>query len=64
MKAKEITSFDFIKKHSLKSSSSVQNAAKSLYEAETITREIDTNFVTNRFLGFWLMERYGIGFRF
>ena len=64
VKAKEITSSDFVKKHGLKSSSSVQSAAKSLYEAEIITREIDTYFVTNRFLGFWLMERYGIGFRF
>ena len=64
VKAKEITSSDFVRKHGLKSSSSVQSAAKSLYEAETVTREIDTYFVTNRFLGFWLMERYGIGFRF
>lgn len=64
VKAKEITSSDFVRKHGLKSSSSVQSAAKSLYDAETITREIDTYFVTNRFLGFWLMERYGIGFRF
>lgn len=64
VKAIEITSSDFVKKHGLKSSSSVQSAAKSLYEAETITREIGTYFVTNRFLGFWLMERYGIGFRF
>lgn len=64
VKAKEITSSDFVRKHGLKSSSSVQSATKSLYYAETITREIDTYFVTNRFLGFWLMERYGIGFRF
>ncbi len=64
IKAKEITSSDFVRRHGLKSSSSVQSAAKSLYDAETITREIDTYFVTNRFLGFWLMERYGIGFTF
>ena len=64
IKAKEITSSDFVRKHGLRSSSSVQSAAKSLYEAETITREVDTYFVTNRFLGFWLMERYGVGFRF
>ena len=64
IKAKEITSSNFVRKHSLRSSSSVQSAAKSLYEAETITREVDTYFVTNRFLGFWLMERYGVGFRF
>ena len=64
VKAKEIMASDFIRKHGLKSASSVQSAARSLYEAETITRETDTYFVTNRFLGFWLMERYGIGFRF
>lgn len=64
IKAKEITSSDFVRRHGLKSSSSVQSAANSLYEAETITREADTYFVTNRFLGFWLMERYGVGFRF
>lgn len=64
VKAKEITSSDFVRRYGLKSSSSVQSAAKSLYEAETITRELDTYFVTNRFLGFWLMGRYGVGFRF
>lgn len=62
--AKEITSSDFVRKHSLKSSSSVQSAARSLYEAEIITREDDAYFVTNRFLGLWLIERYGVGFRF
>ena len=64
IKAKEITSSDFVRMHGLKSSSSVQSAVKSLYETETITRETDTYFVTNRFLGLWLMERYGVGFRF
>ena len=64
IKAKELTSSDFVRRHGLKSSSSVQSAAKSLYESEAITRELDTFFVTNRFLGFWIMERYGVGFRF
>lgn len=64
IKAKEITSSDFVRKHSLKSSSSVQSAARSLYDAEIITREDDIYFVTNRFLGLWLLERYGVGFRF
>ncbi len=64
VKATEITSSDFIKRHGLKSSSSVQNAANTLYGNEIITREDNEYFVTNRFLGFWLMERYGIGFRF
>ena len=64
MKAKEITSADFIARHGLKSASSVQSAAKTLDETEAITRELDTYYVTNRFFGFWLMERYGVGFRF
>lgn len=64
VKAIEITSSGFIQRHGLKSSSSVQNAANTLYENEIITREGNEYFVTNRFLGFWLMERYGIGFRF
>ena len=64
IKAKELTSSDFVRRHGLKSSSSVQSASKSLYESEAITRELDTFFVTNRFLGFWIMERYGVGFRF
>ena len=41
-----------------------RDALRSLDMTETITRETDTYFVTNRFLGFWLMERYGVGFRF
>ena len=64
MKAKEITSADFIARHGLKSASSVQSAAKTLDETEAITRELDTYYVTNRSFGFWLMERYGVGFRF
>lgn len=63
-KAKEITSSDFVRRHGLKSSSSVQSAAKALYESETITREGETCFVTNRFFGLWLMDRYGLSFRF
>ncbi len=64
IKATEITSSDFIRRHGLKSASSVQNAAAALYDSEIITREGNSYFVTNRFLGFWIMERYGIGFKF
>lgn len=64
IKAKEITSSSFVMRHGLKSASSVQNAANALYENEMITRDGDEYFVTNRFLGFWLKERYGIEFRF
>lgn len=64
IKAKEITSSHFVNRHGLKSSSSVQSAAKALYESESILRDGDNYMVTNRFFGFWLMDRYGIGFRF
>ena len=64
IKAKEITSSEFVQRHGLKSSSSVQSAAKALYESEAILRDGDKYFITNRFFGFWLMERYGIRFLF
>ena len=62
--AKEITSSDFVRRHGLKSSSSVQSAANALYDSEMIIREGDIYFVSNRFLGFWIMSRYGVGFTF
>ena len=49
IKAKEITSSDFVRRHGLKSSSSVQSAAKALYDSEMIIREGDIYFVSNRF---------------
>jgi hypothetical protein len=64
VKAKEITSSDFVRRHGLKSSSSVQSAANALYDSEMIIREGDIYFVSNRFLGFWIMSRYGVGFTF
>jgi AAA+ ATPase superfamily predicted ATPase len=64
VKAKEITSSDFVRRHGLKSSSSVQSAANALYDSEMIIREGDIYFVLNRFLGFWIMSRYGVGFTF
>lgn len=63
-KASEITSSDFVRRHSLKSASSVQSATRMLCENDMITRDGNEYFVTNRFLGFWLRERYGMGFRF
>jgi len=60
-KATEITSADFIKKHGLYSSSSVQSAVKLLLEKELITKEGVVYQVYDRFFGLWLSKTYGIG---
>lgn len=61
-KAKEITSAEFIKKHGLYSSSSVQSSAKQLLEKELITKEENVYQVYDRFLGLWLAKTYGTGY--
>lgn len=61
-KATEITSADFIKKHGLYSSSSVQSAARLLLEKEFVTREEVAYQVYDRFFGLWLAETYGTGY--
>lgn len=61
-KAKEITSTEFIKKHGLYSSSSVQSSAKQLLEKELITKEENVYQVYDRFLGLWLAKTYGTGY--
>ncbi|MDF9829224.1 ATP-binding protein [Parabacteroides sp. PF5-6] len=61
-KATEITSSEFIKKHGLSSSSSVQSAAKLLLEKELITKEENTYQVYDRFFGLWLAQAYGTGY--
>ena len=58
-KASGITSIAFVKKHALKSPSTVQSAARVLYENETITRSGDQYSVTNRFFSLWLKKRFG-----
>lgn len=63
-RAKGITSASFIRKHGLKSASSTQSALRWLYENEIVTREDNEYYVTNRFFGIWLSNRYGISFRF
>ena len=60
-KALEITSTDFIKKHGLQSSSSVQSAIRQLLEKELVTRENAVYQVYDRFFGLWLSKTYGIG---
>lgn len=58
-KASGITSSAFVKKHALKTPSTVQSAARVLYEYETITKTGNQYSVTNRFFSLWLKERFG-----
>jgi len=52
------TSGDFIKKHKLHSSSSVQAALKGLLEKDFITKEKDEYQVYDRFFAIWLKKNY------
>lgn len=61
-KAKEITSAEFIKKHGLYSSSSVQSSVKQLLDKELITKEENVYQVYDRFFGLWLAKTYGTGY--
>lgn len=56
--AKAITSAQFIKKHSLSSSSSVQSALRGLLEKDFVTHEKDSYQVYDKFLAIWLNENY------
>lgn len=62
-KAKSITSSNFIKKHGLLSSSSVQTAIKQLLDKEIVTSENNAYQVYDRFFGLWLTTVFGIGYR-
>jgi len=57
-KIKALTSGDFVKKHHLLSSSSVQAALRGLLEKDFITKEMDGFRVYDRFFGIWLKENY------
>jgi hypothetical protein len=59
-KAKNITSGDFIKKHSLYSSASVQTSVRQLLEKEILTRNQNTYSVYDRFFAIWLNSYYGM----
>lgn len=61
-KASEITSADFIRRHGLPSSSSVQSAVKQLVSRELVTKETEYYMVSDRFFGLWLMQEFGTGF--
>ncbi len=56
--AKAITSAQFIKKHSLSSSSSVQSALRGLLEKDFVTHEKNSYQVYDKFLAIWLNENY------
>ena len=60
-KAKNITSGEFVKKHSLHSTASTQTAARQLLEKEIFTRNENIYSVYDRFFGLWLKTYYGTG---
>lgn len=57
--AKRITSGEFIKRHNLASSSSVQSAAKKLLEKDLITEINKTFSVTDKLFAMWINSIYG-----
>lgn len=57
-KVKALTSGDFVKKHHLLSSSSVQAALRVLLDKDFITKEIDEYQIYDKFFGIWLKENY------
>lgn len=61
-KVKEVTSSGFVLRHSLRSSSTVQSALMALYSKEYISKDDGFYSITNRFLRFYLLDRYGSGF--
>ena len=63
-KAQNITSGEFIKKHSLHSAASIQTAARQLLEKEIFTRNVTLYSVYDRFFGLWLQAYYGTGILF
>jgi AAA+ ATPase superfamily predicted ATPase len=60
-KAQNITSGEFVKKHSLHSAASTQTAARQLLEKEIFTRNGNVYSVYDRFFGLWLQTYYGTG---
>jgi len=60
-KAQNLTSGEFVKKHSLLSTASTQTAARQLLEKEILTRKENVFEVNDRFFGLWLQTYYGPG---
>jgi AAA+ ATPase superfamily predicted ATPase len=57
-KVQALTSGDFVKRHHLHSSSSVQAALRGLLEKEFITKEKDEYQIYDKFFGIWLKDNY------
>lgn len=61
-KANGVTSVAFVKKHALKSASSVQYAISTLLEDQLLTHEDNGRSkiysVADRFLGYWIRKNY------
>ena len=57
-KARAVTSMGFVKKHALKSPSTVQSATRALYENETLSKEKNAYSITNRFFSLWINKQY------
>lgn len=57
-KAEQVTSIAFVKKHALKSPSTVQSALRVLYEKEIVTKEQGKYMITNRFFALWILRQY------
>jgi 3-deoxy-D-manno-octulosonic acid (KDO) 8-phosphate synthase len=62
-KAASITSGNFVKKHALLSSASVQNSVKNLLEKEILTSENGIYSVYDKFMGLWLKEELSNGYQ-
>lgn len=58
---KEATSSGFVMRHSLKSVSTVQSALSALYEKEYVSKRDGIYSVTNRFLRYYILEKYSRG---
>lgn len=57
-KATKITSVNFVKRHKIYSTSTVQSACKGLLDKELITEEVGQYFVYDRFFDIWLRQNY------
>lgn len=67
-KANRVTSGDFVRRHQLKSSSSVQSAIKQLLDGDWITHYSDENnnktyIINDPFLQLWLLKQIGQGYQ-
>jgi len=57
-KAASVNSADFIRRHQLRSASSIQAAIKYLLEKDLLTVENQVYSVYDRFFGLWLKENF------